>query len=788
MNDRIVKLSVGRVLAFATLAFVLAPALAFATSYLPGQTLNPSCLPTDSTCIVAALPITTGSILFGNGTATAATSSSLFWDSVNNRLGIGTMTPPQPLTIVSNNASGTAIRISNTSTGGHIFDLLSSGSANTGGAGRFDIFDVTSGLARLSVQSGGNVGIGTASPAYTLDVSGFINTNQSSGYKQAGSTILYASSTDSSLAVGASLAAAWMAATSSLANNTAVGQGALATTPISGAAQGNSAFGSGALNVNTTGAYNVAVGWNALPSNTTGTFNVATGVNAMYDSDVGSNNVATGVNTLFHNSGNENTATGFAAATHNTTSNDNVANGAYALYGNDVGSNNVAVGAYASYNNSPGTSTVAIGYQTAYGNNSGYSNQGGTIVGYEAGHSFINTGSNYNTLLGYQSGYGITTGSNNLLLATATSSTGIANLTTGSQNILIGNNVSLPSATANGQLDIGNVIYGTGIIGTGSTLSAGNVGIGTANPYSRLQVTGPDTASTTAFLVANSASTTEFAVYDTGNATLAGGLIQNSDQRLKTNVQTLDASSSLSLIDRLNPVTFNWIDPNKGATTQLGFIAQQVLPIFPNLVATTSPTALTPDGTLSLNYIDLVSPIVSAIQALSADVSSIENAITGFGDSFTTNQLTFVRGQGNEIDVQKLCIGSTCVTEDQLKAILSSANQSPASGSTSSSDSSATSSEVNTPPVISINGNNPAIVQVNATYNDLGATITGPQADLNLGITTFLNGTLTSNIAIDTSAAATDTIDYVATDSGGLAATSTRIVIVEAASSSPSIQ
>lgn len=47
-----------------------------------------------------------------------------------------------------------------------------------------------------------------------------------------------------------------------------------------------------------------------------------------------------------------------------------------------------------------------------------------------------------------------------------------------------------------------------------------------------------------------------------------------------------------------------------------------------------------------------------------------------------------------------------------------------------------------TPPAIHINGDNPAIVQVGDTYNDLGATITGPQADLNLGIKTYLNGTL----------------------------------------------
>ena len=78
----------------------------------------------------------------------------------------------------------------------------------------------------------------------------------------------------------------------------------------------------------------------------------------------------------------------------------------------------------------------------------------------------------------------------------------------------------------------------------------------------------------------------------------------------------------------------------QGTTPQLGFIAQQVQPIFPNLVSTTSPTALTPNGTLSLNYIGLISPIVSAIQALSAELSSIENTIAGFAQSFTTQVLT----------------------------------------------------------------------------------------------------------------------------------------------------
>ena len=51
----------------------------------------------------------------------------------------------------------------------------------------------------------------------------------------------------------------------------------------------------------------------------------------------------------------------------------------------------------------------------------------------------------------------------------------------------------------------------------------------------------------------------------------------------------------------------------------------------------------------------------------------------------------------------------------------------------------------------------------------------------------FINGVLSGNILIDTSQVATDTIDYVATDTWGNTATSTRTVIVQAASSSSSI-
>ena len=100
---------------------------------------------------------------------------------------------------------------------------------------------------------------------------------------------------------------------------------------------------------------------------------------------------------------------------------------------------------------------------------------------------------------------------------------------------------------------------------------------------------------------------------------------------------------------------------------------------------------------------------------------------------------------------------------------------------------SASSTEATTPPTITINGNNPAVITVGDTYADLGALVSdsgpGQAGDTNLGYQTFLNGTPMSPIVIETSEVATDTIDYAVTDSAGLTATSTRIVIIEAVSS-----
>jgi len=620
----------------------------------------------------------------------------------------------------------------------------------------------------------------------SLNVKGFINTDQYSGFQQNGATILYASTTNGSLAVGAPQAAAWMAATSSLLYNTAVGRGALAAMPTTGIAANNSAFGalalfsntagyqnsafgSTALQVNTTGNNNSAFGYGALTRNTTGFHNVAVGAYALFENTSGTYNSAVGMYSLQNNTtGIQNTAQGYSALNKNTTGSNNVASGKSSLFSNTTGSDNSAVGAaalnanttgsqntavgrFALYNNASATSSTVVGYQAAFGNAT-YSNQGGVYYGFQSGYSAA-TGSDFNTLIGYQAGYGITTGSNNIWLGTATSSTGIANLTTGSQNILIGNNISFASTTANGQLNIGNILFGTGITSTGSTLSSGSLGVGTTSPWRKFSVTGTvGLANLTAGTGAGSLclSSTNEVTYS------AGAGCTGSSLRFKHDIVSLDASSSLDTVLKLNPVSFAYNDDIGVKGPQVGLIAEEVLQADPRLVATDASS--TP---FTVKYENLTAILAGAIQQM-------WKTVAGFAQSFTSRRITAS---------EQLCVGSTCVTESQLQELLERQNVTPPTSTEGEVDD--TDDTPQAPPIIEILGNNPATVDVGAVYSDLGARIIGPQEDINLGIHTFVGSTPIEYAVIDTSAPATYHIYYVVIGTSGLTSTSTRTVIVE---------
>jgi hypothetical protein len=116
-----------------------------------------------------------------------APTSSVDISSIGN-VGVGTGTPAFALDVLqntSNNATGTVIRLKGNSAGandntqirfagktnGDLFTIGSDITTNNG-TRIFQLFDLVSSAARVSVNASGNVGIGTAAPTDLLSVNG----------------------------------------------------------------------------------------------------------------------------------------------------------------------------------------------------------------------------------------------------------------------------------------------------------------------------------------------------------------------------------------------------------------------------------------------------------------------------------------------------------------------------------------------------------------------------------------------------------------------------------------
>jgi len=176
-----------------------------------------------------------------------------------------------------------------------------------------------------------------------------------------------------------------------------------------------------------------------------------------------------------------NTLIGTYAGYSFTTGADNVAVGNSALYNDMTGGSNIAIGSGALYGVTSGGGNVGVGRNTGYNSPNSYYN---TLIGYYAGYGVLDNTNSYNTFIGYKTGYVIQTGSHNILLGYQAGDA----LTTGAYNIAIGYDVDLPSNTASNQMTIGNLIFGTGINGTGTTVSTGNIGIGATDPTAKLDI------------------------------------------------------------------------------------------------------------------------------------------------------------------------------------------------------------------------------------------------------------------------------------------------------------
>jgi hypothetical protein len=111
-------------------------------------------------------------LLGGVDRAQAQWSSSGGNTTTTDNVGIGITTGTtvtEKLHVSSTGSSTyTAIKLSDTASGGRDYGLVVTDSANGNGGGKFGIYDFTASSYRLTIDSSGNVGVGTTSPAAKL--------------------------------------------------------------------------------------------------------------------------------------------------------------------------------------------------------------------------------------------------------------------------------------------------------------------------------------------------------------------------------------------------------------------------------------------------------------------------------------------------------------------------------------------------------------------------------------------------------------------------------------------
>lgn len=442
---------------------------------------------------------------------------------------------------------------------------LDIGTASTTGPANVRVF--TSGTTGGSTETAefNSVGLSIAgngnswfTPTQALDVKGNVNIDRFSSYMQTGNTLLYGSTTSEGTFVGFN-----------------AGSGIIS----SSTSQFNTIIGDNALEISTTTTKETVIGGDALANFQGGTFNdqgnIAIGYKNQFENFSGNNDVSVGEFALMDSAtpgtGNSNVAIGSSAMSADSSGSFDVAIGSDALLNNITGIDDVAIGHDVLSNNQSASTSVAVGFDSQQGTGA-YAAQNNTSLGYFT-LADITTGANENVAIGHNSGSNITTGSGNTLLGDSMI-TGDDPLTTGSQNVLIGYRTQLASTTANGQLNIGNILYGANNTAILGAVSTGQIGIGTTTPYAELTVaTAPGATGSTPFLflVASSTATgttTPFAISNSGWEVTSGTLPTTTSCGSTSAVSGNQSSGDVMVTGTLvTSCTINFVNPVPTGTT-----------------------------------------------------------------------------------------------------------------------------------------------------------------------------------------------------------------------------
>jgi hypothetical protein len=213
-----------------------------------------------------------------------------------------------------------------------------------------------------------------------------------------------------------------------------------------------------------------------------------------------------------------------------------------------------------------------------------------------------------NIAVGYQALNVNTTGLQNTAIGRGT----LPSVTTGENNTALGYNTGAGIETGDN-----NTIIGANVTGLGATLS-NTIIIADGDGVQRIYVNSDGEV-----LVGGTTDQGAYNLQCNGTGVWgAGAYVNGSDLRLKTNVNSLD--NSLDLIQRLRPVSFNYVpEYNKSQNIHVGFIAQEVKEVLKDQVYVDDVVQQGHEY-LGMAYQSLIPLLVKAIQELTEEVNRLK--------------------------------------------------------------------------------------------------------------------------------------------------------------------
>ena len=308
---------------------------------------------------------------------------------------------------------------------------------------------------------------------------------------------------------------------------------------------------------------------------------------------------------------------------------------------------NVAVGNYSLDQCTEDAYNTAIGYDAL--TNQRTTNAGSlqasynTALGWKAGDALVgnnSTGGKKNTFLGASTDADDTTGFNQTVVGYGATGIGDNTVTLGNSDVTAvymaeDSDASVYAGQVKLSFDGGS--SGGDFSGTGATVGLHISSSGV--PYVKFTETNAASGGTADFEIY--AANGGYVLYDVDDGAavysvntsqvISGDFNDTSDIGLKENIVSI--SEGLSIINQLNPVTFDWKKKSKG--TNSGFIAQEVEKILPDDVEGTDydeslkdlPPATVDNAGKSINLGGIVAHLTKAVQELSEKVEAQQKEI-----------------------------------------------------------------------------------------------------------------------------------------------------------------